>query len=105
MLNKTSPWSATFESSGLYARHLVRFSLSGLPNTKDLKVYLDGKDLGWKPRLDLGLDRWHYDIFRDTALEAGVHELKFELGESAQEGKAQLCSAEIIEYGDETEYV
>jgi len=65
---------------------------------------LDGKDLEWEPRPNLGLDRWHYDIYRSEALSGERHELKFELGDSALEGKAQLCSAEIIEYGDETEF-
>lgn len=105
MLNTTTPWSATFPSSGNYARYRVRFSLSGLPHASALKVYLDGNDLGWKPREDIGLDRWHYDILGHTGLTNSVHELRFELLNSSLEGLAQLCSAEIIEYGDENEYV
>lgn len=105
MLNTTTPWSATFTSSGNYTWHRVRFSLSGLPNASDLKVYLDGNDLHWKPRLDIGLDRWHYDILHDTGLKNTIHELRFELLGRDLEGVAQLCSAEIIEYGDEEEYV
>ncbi|KAF8583338.1 hypothetical protein K439DRAFT_1653512 [Ramaria rubella] len=104
LLNTTSPWSETFLSSGLYSTHLVRFSLSGLPAAEDLKVYLDGEDLEWKPRPDVHLDRWHYDIYRAQALAGGSHTLSFALGESAREGTAQLCSAEIIEYGDENQF-
>jgi len=104
LLNKTSPWSTTFSSSGLYSRYLVRFSLSGLPLAKDLKVKLNNKDLEWKPRPDVKLDRWHYDIYQTEALASGLHELSFTLGDSAKEGTAQLCSAEIIEYGDEAEF-
>lgn len=103
ILNKTSPWSAVFESSGLYSRYLVRFSLSGLPLAQDLKVELDGKDLEWKPRPDVKLDRWHYDIYQPDPLARGLHELSFTLDNSAREGTAQLCSVEILEYGDESE--
>jgi hypothetical protein len=105
ILNKTSPWSGSFLSSGLYARHLVRFSLSGLPSAEHMKVLLDGEDLGWTPRPDVHLDRWHYDIHRTLSFAPGSHELNFTLSENALEGTAQLCSAEIIEYGDEDEYV
>lgn len=105
MLNKSTPWSATFVSSGLYSRFLVRFSLSGLPEEGYLKIYLDGEDLGWKPHPGVGLDRWHYDIYRPEALSNGNHEIKFILGDVAVEGAAQLCSVEIIEYGNENEYV
>lgn len=105
ILNKTSPWSGSFLSSGLYSRHLVRFSLSGLPAAEHLKLHLDGEDLGWTPRPDVDLDRWHYDIYREVSLTPGPHELNFTLGDNALEGTAQLCSAEIIEYGDDDEYV
>ena len=105
ILNKTSPWSDVFLSSGLYSRHLVRFSLSGVPAAEHLKVSLDGEDLGWIPRPDVHLDRWHYDIYRPVTLASGPHKVNFTLGESALEGTAQLCSVEIIEYGDKNEYV
>ncbi|KAI0754586.1 IgA peptidase M64-domain-containing protein [Daedaleopsis nitida] len=62
MLNTSTAWSTTFYSSGTYARHLVRFSLSGLPLAEDLTVELDGRDLHWEPHADIGVDRWHYDI-------------------------------------------
>ncbi|GJJ15640.1 hypothetical protein Clacol_009918 [Clathrus columnatus] len=104
MLNTTTPWSATFTSSGNYAWYRVRFSLSGLPNIDDLSVYLDGEDLHWQPRQNIGMDRWHYDIIRDVSLNNSVHELRFKLLDESLEGLAQLCSAEIIEYGDEHEF-
>lgn len=103
LLNTSSPWSTTFESSGSYSSYLVRFSLSGLPAPEDLRVELDGKDLGWVPRPHLGLDRWHYDIYHEGPLSAGSHELNFTLLNNTLEGVAQLCSAEIIEYGNATE--
>ena len=47
LLNTTTPWSTKFTASGTYSRHLVPFSLSGLPEASDSTVELDGKDLEW----------------------------------------------------------
>ena len=103
MLNVTSPWSIKFTSSGSYSRHLVKFSLSGLPRKEDLQVTLDGIDLDWVPKPGIGLDRWHYDIHSPNGLAPGYHELVFTLVNEQQEGVAQLCSAEILEFGNEDE--
>ncbi|KAK7048005.1 IgA peptidase M64-domain-containing protein [Favolaschia claudopus] len=105
LLNTSTPWSVKFDSSGAYARHLVRFSVSGLPEAADLRVELDGEDLGWTPRADIGLDRYHYDVHRDGGLSAGEHTLSFTLLNGAREPEAQMCSAEILEFGDESEFV
>ena len=103
MLNTSTAWSTTFNSSGQYAWHLIRFSLSGIPYANDLVVSLDGRDLHWKPRKDIGIDRWHYDIRVDASLEPGEHKLTFRLKSKEAEGQAQLCSVEILEFGDENE--
>ncbi|CCM05737.1 uncharacterized protein FIBRA_07969 [Fibroporia radiculosa] len=105
LLNVTDPWSIRFNSSGTYARHLVRFSLSGIPEKGDLLVTLDGEDLQWSPRPDIGVDRWHYDIHRDGGLGGGVHDVSFTLRNNGREGLAQLCSAEVLEFGNEEEFV
>jgi hypothetical protein len=105
LLNTSSAWAATFNSSGAYARHTLRFSLSGLPAADDLVVRLDGADLRWAPRKDIGRDRWHYDIQLDTALRKGAHEVAFELRNKAREGAAQLCSVEVLEFGAPNECV
>lgn len=105
LLNTSSAWSTTLYSSGTYAWHLVRFLLSGLPDEADLRVELDGKDLGWVPRKDIGVDRWHYDIKINETLEEGEHQVKFVLKNGEREGEAQLCSVEVLELGDESEYV
>ncbi|OSX57195.1 hypothetical protein POSPLADRAFT_1050237 [Postia placenta MAD-698-R-SB12] len=105
MLNTTASWSVRFNSSGTYARHLVRFSLSGLPAQSDLNAQLDGETLPWAPRPDIGVDRWHYDIHRGNSLSEGEHALTFTLLNGKREGIAQLCSAEILEFGDEGEFV
>lgn len=104
MLNTTTAWSVNFSASGTYRRHLVRFSLSALPEASDLSVELDGEDLGWEPRPGIGEDRWHYDIHKDGGLGDGFHELKFTLKNHQREGVAQLCSAEILEFGDATQF-
>ncbi|KAI0630008.1 IgA peptidase M64-domain-containing protein [Trametes polyzona] len=105
LLNASRPWSTRFNSSGTYAWHLVRFSLSGLPEKGDLRVELDGKDLGWVPHADIGVDRWHYDVKLNKTLKGGEHEVKFTLRNEAREGVAQLCSVEVLEFGDEDEFV
>ncbi|OJA21024.1 hypothetical protein AZE42_02333 [Rhizopogon vesiculosus] len=104
LLNKTEPWTFSFLSSGNYARYLIKFSLSGLPGRDDLTILFDGVDLQWMPRKDIGVDRWHYDVYRDTPLSAGVHEISFVLKNGELEGTAQLCSVEILEYGTEDEF-
>lgn len=105
LLNTTESWSIKFPASGLYFRHVVRFSLSGLPEATDLRVELDGIELDWVPKEGLGLDRWHYDIHRAGGLSDGEHILSFTLLNQEREGVAQLCSAEILEFGDEDECV
>lgn len=103
LLNTTEPWAVSFSSSGSYARHLLKFSLSGLPSRDDLTVLFDGVDLHWVPRKDIGVDRWHYDVYEDTPLSAGMHEILFVLENGKLEGIAQLCSVEVLEYGTEDE--
>lgn len=105
MLNLSAPWSFNFTSSGSYSRHLVRFSLSGLPDKNDITIELDRVALHWAPRSGIGLDRWHYDIYRSFPLSDGEHQLKFTLLNSNRQGIAQLCSVEILEFGDESEWV
>lgn len=104
MINSSIPWSFNFTSSGLYSRHLVRFSLSGLPVKSDITIELDGVALDWAPRPGIGLDRWHYNIHRFFSLSNGEHEIKFTLLNSNRQGVAQLCSVEILEFGDESEW-
>lgn len=100
VLSLNSPWTVKFNSSGQYARHLVRFSLSAIPEAKHLFITLDGEEICWTPMPGIGVDRWHYDVHRNETLADGEHTLSFNLQEGALEGLAQLCSAEIIEFGD-----
>jgi hypothetical protein len=102
VLNTSAPWRAGFTSAGTYARHLVRFSLSGLPAPNDLRVELDGENIRWTPAPGVGEDRWHYDIHIDEPLNAGKHEIAFFLLREERKS-AQLCSVEILEFGNEKE--
>ncbi|KAF8558277.1 hypothetical protein OG21DRAFT_1455775 [Imleria badia] len=104
LLDVEKPWSFTFSSSGTYARYLIKFSLSGIPHANDLVVYLDGVDLGWTPRKDIGVDRWHYDLHFEHALPEGEHVVEFSLRNRAIQGQAQLCSVEVLEYGSLEEF-
>ncbi|KAF8319786.1 hypothetical protein DL93DRAFT_2053507 [Clavulina sp. PMI_390] len=98
--HSTSPYTIYFNSSGAYDSALVRTSLSGLPDSSHLTILLDGADLKWAPKEGLGLDRWHYDIkVQSGKLAEGKHTLEFVLGKDAKVGLAQLCSAEVLEYG------
>ena len=62
-------------------------------------VSLDGVDLGWTPRKDIGIDRWHYDVSFEHPLLEGEHVVVFSLRNRNIEGQAQLCSVEVLEYG------
>lgn len=104
ILNASMPWSTRFISSGTYTWHLVRFSISGIPTADGLHVELDGKDLGWAPRKDIGVDRWHYDVRIDQPLSGGEHEVGFTLADGDL-ASPQLCNVEILEFGDSSEYV
>ena len=103
LLDTNAPWSITFKSPGTYSRYSVQFSLSGIPSKEDLRVTLDGVDLGWLPREDIGMDRWFYNFRSSKRLAAGKHVLSFALLNGEKQGAAQLCSTEILEYGTEDE--
>lgn len=103
MLSAGEPYVVPFNSSGQYSRFVVRFSLSGIPKAEHLAIQLDGRDLHWEPKPDIREDRWQYDIHRSVPLKAGKHYVAFTLAKGALVGKAQLCSVEIIEFGDEDE--
>ncbi|KAL5639988.1 hypothetical protein ACGC1H_007329 [Rhizoctonia solani] len=103
MLNKSIPWSTNFTTDGTFDSALLRVSLSGIPDGSHLEISLDGIIATWKTNPDIDIDRWFYDI-PIGALENGTHELKFALKERGKEGLAQLCSVEVIEYGNTTEF-
>ncbi|KAK6956168.1 hypothetical protein Daesc_001441 [Daldinia eschscholtzii] len=104
LLNTSQSWSQTFTSAGTYSTHLLQVSVSGVTATSDLLVEIDGKDAGWEWNPAVGEDRYIYNIKRDEALAPGEHEIKFTLLNEERQGSAQLCSFEVLEYGDEEEF-
>lgn len=104
MLNASRAWTADFTSAGVYDNFLLQFSISGVLESADLRVELDGKDLAWEVNKDVGLDRWIYDMKFDDSLEPGKHTLSWVLLNADREGTAQLCNLQILEYGPEDEY-
>lgn len=100
-LDMSQSWNQTFTSVGTYNGYMVQFSVSGVTASSDLKVEIDGTDLGWVANTAVGLDRWIYDIHIDAALSPGTHELAFTLLNEARQGNAQLCSVELVEIGDD----
>ncbi|CAE6346531.1 unnamed protein product [Rhizoctonia solani] len=103
MLNKSTPWSTNFTTDGTFDSALLRVSLSGIPDGSHLEITLDGAPITWKANPEVGLDRWFYDI-PIQKLGNDTHELKFALEEKGKDGLAQLCSVEVIEYGNATEF-
>lgn len=67
--------------------------------SKDLRVEVDGKDVGWKINPEVGADRYIYNMKINKRLRPGKHELSFTLLNKKLEGTAQLCNLEILEYG------
>lgn len=104
ILNTTSSWSTTFTSAGTYSWHNILFSLADIPAEDDLTISLDGKELTWAPRSDIGEDRWFYNIRGNESLAEGKHEIKFTL-KNGNRTAPQLCSVEVLEFGTSSEYV
>ncbi|KAI0165235.1 IgA peptidase M64-domain-containing protein [Hypoxylon sp. FL1284] len=104
LLNATAAWRARFASAGTYDSHVLQVSVSGLASSADLSVEIDGRDVGWELNPAVGVDRFIYNIERDEALGPGDHEIAVTLLNAELEGTAQLCSLEVLEYGEEDEF-
>ena len=98
---------------GTYPSNLIRFSISGIPESDQLSVLLDGNDLGWRVKEGIGMDRYFYEFWRmedafgeSEGLSEGEHEIEFVLNYPAADGiwsGPQLCSVEVLEYGNANE--
>ncbi|KAI2606583.1 IgA peptidase M64-domain-containing protein [Hypoxylon sp. NC1633] len=104
LLNTSQAWTQSFSSAGTYASYLLQLSVSGMTASADLRVDIDGTDQGWRINPSVGVDRYIYNMEFDVALGPGVHEISFTLLNGDIEGSAQLCSFEILEYGDADEF-
>ena len=67
--------------------------------SSDLRVEVDGEDVGWEINLETGIDRYIYNMKIDSSLSPGAHELSFTLLNEEIQGTAQLCNLEVLEYG------
>lgn len=105
ILNTTRGWQQVFQSAGTYDSYSLQFSVSGVLESTDLRVEIDGKDLGWEVNSIVGLDRWIYTMNFDEALSPGPHTLGFTLLNEEREGTAQLCNLQILEFGNDDESV
>ncbi|KAG8944519.1 hypothetical protein FRC04_001741 [Tulasnella sp. 424] len=118
LTDTSTPFRASFYASGTFSRYSMLFSVSGAAQKSDLIILLDGRNVEFNPRKDIGRDRWHYEIHSSKSalprnldsqahasghLEEGMHEIEFYLGPTAHSGQVQLCSVEILEFGDEEE--
>ena len=91
-----------FTSTGGYARHSVKFAISGIRSSGELAVGIDGNHLQWSIRNGTGMDRGEYEVWEGVGLEAGSHVLTFHVQEEGDDRNARLYMYEVIEYGDET---
>lgn len=118
LTDTSTPFRASFYASGTFSRYSILFSVSGAAQKSDLIILLDGRNVEFNPRKDIGRDRWHYEIHSSKSalprnldsqahasghLEEGMHEIEFYLGPTAHSGQVQLCSVEILEFGNEEE--
>ncbi|KAI6086036.1 IgA peptidase M64-domain-containing protein [Hypoxylon rubiginosum] len=104
LLNVSQAWSQKFSSAGTYATHLLQVSVSGMTASEDLRVDIDGEDVGWEINPAVGVDRYIYNIDIDEPLAPGEHEITVTLLNEELEGTAQLCNLEVLEYGSEEEF-
>ncbi|KAI1245984.1 hypothetical protein MGN70_012881 [Eutypa lata] len=104
LLNTSQSWSQTFTSAGTYDTYLLQVSVSGMTASSDLRVEIDGNDVGWELNPSIGVDRYIYNIKMDESLSLGEHEVSFTLLNEEIEGSAQLCNLEVIEYGEDFEF-
>ncbi|KAI1137621.1 IgA peptidase M64-domain-containing protein [Hypoxylon sp. FL0543] len=104
LLNTSQSWSQSFTSAGTYTSHLLQISVSGITASSDLRVEIDGEDVGWELNPAVGVDRYIYNMKIDEPLAPGEHEVSFTLLNDEIQGSAQLCNLEVLEYGNETEF-
>lgn len=98
--------------SGTYPSNFIRFSIAGIPQSDQLTVRLDGRDIRWAVEEGVGKDRYFYEYLcvEEGGFSDGEHEIQFLLNyddpDEITEGSGpQLCSIEVLEYGAPHEYV
>jgi len=111
ILNTSTVWTGNFLSPGIYPSNFIRFSIAGIPQSDQLAVHLDGKDIGWVLEEGVGRDRYFYEYLdiEEGGFSNGEHEIQFVLNyddpDGVTEGSGpQLCSVEVLEYGAAHEF-
>lgn len=96
---------------GTYPSNFVRFSIAGIPQSDQLTVRFDGKDIRWAAEEGIGKDRYFYEYLdiEEDGFSSGEHEIQFILNHDDPDGireggGPQLCSVEVLEYGAPHEY-
>lgn len=93
------PYTVTFSSTGNYSKVYLVFSASGCEVEGAIKVTIDGKDIGWTPYLQGGLDRFFYPYIWESGFTAGKHSLVFtQLIKPATSSIRQVCNINMHEY-------
>jgi hypothetical protein len=89
---------------GGWERVFIQASVSGCPEREDLWVGIDGRELDWFPTGND--DRRFLEWNSEEGFAPGFHVIEFRQLTEAKKGRMprQLCSIEIIEYGQEEEY-
>ncbi len=88
-------YSISWTSDGQQARSGIWYSVSGLPQSTDLSITLDGQALPFVARGDQ--DRFFSEIETETGFSAGRHELKFT--ENVHDANNWVSNLKVFEYG------
>jgi hypothetical protein len=90
----TGPFVASLRSDGTYATTKIRFSVSGITQTSELQITLDGQPLAFESTGSA--DRTFYNL-EIPALTNGTHELRF-AEPAGSDGNNWLSSITVHEY-------
>jgi len=99
------PFEIPFKTDGSYPRWLLTYSISGAPQSNDVKIFLDGVLIPF--RSENTMDRTFNYLYSNNGFSEGSHILRFEAGTkvtSKEDVQLQLCNFEITEYQDEDLY-
>ncbi len=89
------PYAISWTSDGRQARYGIWYSVSGLPESSDLSLTLDGQALPFAARGDQ--DRFFSSIEIASPLAQGRHELKF--SENVRDGNNWVSNLTVFEFG------
>ena len=112
LLGRTCDLTGTLPAPSVYSSNLIRFSVAGIPQSNQLTVHHDGKDVEWVVEVGVGKDRYLY-FYECLNVEGGFsdgeHEIRFVLNYDDPDrivgsSEPQLCRVNVLEYGGSHEY-